>query len=652
MVCFSPIFKNNKIVNYQNIFFKRQYKMKILKNLLQAILCSFLFTIASVHSQSKIKVSDKMNLIGYSNVKLYGYVGSRLDSCIKNRITQQDFEIFVAPFRLKEEKIFWQTEFWGKWITSAMPAYEYNHDLALKQKIDSAVVGLLRTQEPNGYIGNYKPDAHLRAWDVWGRKYTMLGLIGYFDLTGNKDALAAAARVADHLMTEVGPGKRDIYTTGLFTGLPSSSNLEPIVLLYRRTGDDKYLKFAEYIVENMELGNSKLISQALANIPVADRFVGEKQNTGRKAYEMMSCYEGILELYRVTGKPEYLKAVIASVDNMLKDEINMLGSGTSEERWYHGNDFLPDSYASTMETCVTLSWMKICCNLLQFTGNPKYADEIEKSTYNALLGSMMPNGSTFAMYSPSAAGFRALGGDQCNMPINCCIANGGRAMMLIPKITYTQTSDTIFANLFIISQAKFLLPSKKNVIIRQTSEYPKNESVNFEITSDKKTKFSIAIRIPKWSEKNRITVNGIQVNDSITPGTYYVLKRDWKTGDKIEYNPDMRGKVVYSPGKYNRSFAIVRGPVVLARDSRINSTSIDESLLFSNKYIEPKIIDLKPITDLNNYYMVYGATFHYGTLINQKHKPFNIIFCDYASAGNAWNENNRYRVWSQLVQIP
>ena len=225
-------------------------------------------------------------------------------------------------------------------------------------------------------------------------------------------------------------------------------------------------------------------------------------------------------------------------------------------------------------------------------------------------------------------------------------------MMLIPKITYTQTSDTIFANLFIISQAKFLLPSKKNVIIRQTSEYPKNESVNFEITSDKKTKFSIAIRIPKWSEKNRITVNGIQVNDSITPGTYYVLKRDWKTGDKIEYNPDMRGKVVYSPGKYNRSFAIVRGPVVLARDSRINSTSIDESLLFSNKYIEPKIIDLKPITDLNNYYMVYGATFHYGTLINQKHKPFNIIFCDYASAGNAWNENNRYRVWSQLVQIP
>ena len=88
MVCFSPIFKNNKIVNYQNIFFKRQYKMKILKNLLQAILCSFLFTIASVHSQSKIKVSDKMNLIGYSNVKLYGYVGSRLDSCIKNRITQ------------------------------------------------------------------------------------------------------------------------------------------------------------------------------------------------------------------------------------------------------------------------------------------------------------------------------------------------------------------------------------------------------------------------------------------------------------------------------------------------------------------------------------------------------------------------------------
>ena len=197
-------------------------------------------------------------------------------------------------------------------------------------------------------------------------------------------------------------------------------------------------------------------------------------------------------------------------------------------------------------------------------------------------------------------------------------------------------------------EEKSIRASKTNVIIRQTSEYPKNENVVFEITSDSKTTFSIAIRIPKWSEINRITVNGIQVNDSITPGTYFVIKRNWKTGDKIEYNPDMRGRVVYSQGNYNRSIAIVRGPVVLARDSRINLTSIDESLLFNTK----KIIDLKPIAISNEYYMVYGATFHYGTLINQKHKPFNIIFCDYASAGNAWDENNRYRVWSQLVQNP
>lgn len=35
-----------------------------------------------------------------------------------------------------------------------------------------------------GYIGNYSEEAQLNQWDIWGRKYTALGLIAYYDLSG------------------------------------------------------------------------------------------------------------------------------------------------------------------------------------------------------------------------------------------------------------------------------------------------------------------------------------------------------------------------------------------------------------------------------------------------------------------------------------
>ena len=108
----------------------------------------------------------------------------------------------------------------------------------------------MATQLPNGYIGNYAPEYQLQQWDVWGRKYTSLGLIAWYDLSGDKKALEAACKVVDHLMTQVGPGKVDIVSTGNYVGMPSSSILEPVMYLYNRTKEARYLDFAKYIVGN------------------------------------------------------------------------------------------------------------------------------------------------------------------------------------------------------------------------------------------------------------------------------------------------------------------------------------------------------------------------------------------------------------------
>lgn len=67
-----------------------------------------------------------------------------------------------------------------------------------------------------------------------------------------------------HLMTQVGLGKVNIVTTGNYIGMPSSSVLEPVMYLYNRTRQDKYLDFAKYIVKQWETPEGpRLISKAM-----------------------------------------------------------------------------------------------------------------------------------------------------------------------------------------------------------------------------------------------------------------------------------------------------------------------------------------------------------------------------------------------------
>ena len=301
-------------------------------------------------------------------VKISGYVGTRITDCIEHRVKAQDVDHLVEPFRHQNEKSRWQSEFWGKWIQGAIASYRYNRDPKLYQIIKDAAESLMATQLPNGYIGNYAPEYQLQQWDVWGRKYTSLGLIAWYDLSGDKKALEAACRVVDHLMTQVGPGKVDIVSTGNYIGMPSSSVLEPVMYLYNRTKEKRYLDFAKYIVGQWETpGGPQLISKAIADVPVANRFPHPKtwfsRENGQKAYEMMSCYEGLLELYKVTGNPLYLSVVEKTVGHIVREEINVAGSGSAFECWYGGKERQTQPTYHTMETCVTFTWMQLCNRL-------------------------------------------------------------------------------------------------------------------------------------------------------------------------------------------------------------------------------------------------------------------------------------------------
>jgi hypothetical protein len=137
-------------------------------------------------AQPKPAKTDLLESIIPANIKINGYLGEKIDLCIGERIKKQDVQHLIDPFKTRNETRMWQTEFWGKWILSAIASYEYNQDPEMLKIIQNAVSGLLATQTPDGYIGNYSPEAQLQHWDIWGRKYTMLGLLAYYDISGDK----------------------------------------------------------------------------------------------------------------------------------------------------------------------------------------------------------------------------------------------------------------------------------------------------------------------------------------------------------------------------------------------------------------------------------------------------------------------------------
>ena len=578
-------------------------------------------------------------------VKIGGYVGSRIEICNSGMIMQEDVDALVEPFRYKEDRSSWSTEFIGKWMLGAIEMYRYNSDPALLEKISKGIYDLVATQQEDGFIGSYAPDARLTHWDIWGRKYTALALISYYRLTGEKSVLEAAAKSIDCLIKDLNERNVDIASTGNYFGMASCSVLEPVVYLYKETLCQKYLDFALSIVGSIEReGSSQLITKALNEVPVSQRSAFPKRwwssSNGMKAYEMMSCYEGLVELASVTGNQEYITAAEKTVESIVRDEINIAGSGAAFECWYMGRERQTIPTYHTMETCVTFTWMQFCARLLEKTGKSFYADQFERTMYNALMAAMKDDGSEISKYSP-LEGHRSRGEDQCGLCINCCNANGPRGYALIPKTAMTFKDNSLSVNLYLPMEASFA-SGRNSVGVKVETGYPVDGKVRLSLDARKMSEFSLALRVPSWSEgKFAVTVNG-EAQDCVPDNGYVKICRKWKGGDVVEIDMEIKTKVV----ELNNMQAVVRGPLVFARDSRFADGFVDESAVIQKD--ENGCVDAVPVTAEDSFCwldlqvpMVLGAN-----LEDDAEKAVRLIhFCDFASAGNDWDRNGRYRVW-------
>jgi DUF1680 family protein len=265
----------------------------------------------------------------YKGQSIGGVLGERMKINLELRLLRVDEQGITEGFHQRPGKHAWIGEHAGKFLHAAANTCEVTGDPRLKTLMDRVARSVISGQLPDGYLGTYTDDQRWTSWDVWTHKYNLIGLLRYYEVTGYAPALEASRKMGDMLIRTFGegPGKRDLIAASTHVGMAASSVLEPICTLYRLTGDKRYLAFAEQIVAGWEHPNGpKIVSSLLSTGSVF-------RTANAKAYEMMSCLVGLVELYRATGEQRYLNAAKAAWEDIATKRLYITGATSAHEHF-------------------------------------------------------------------------------------------------------------------------------------------------------------------------------------------------------------------------------------------------------------------------------------------------------------------------------
>ncbi len=573
----------------------------------------------------------------------------------------------------------WRGEYWGKLMRGACLTYQYTKDEELYAILSETVRELLSCQDECGRLSTYRADNEFRGWDMWGRKYVLLGLLHFHEIcredSMKSEVLTAAERHLDYIAARIGKGKINITDTSpVLQGINSSSILEPVMRMYNLTGKKAYLSLAEHIVETGAAKECNIFELAYQNE------FSPYQYPVTKAYEMMSCFEGLLEYYRVTKCEKWKTAAENFAARVIEDEVTVIGgAGCQHELFNHS--VLMQTYGKydglMLETCVTVTWMKLCFQLLCLTGESKYADQIERSAYNALYGAVNTEGSVcdiettrfdlpqftgvyqrhteanrainnggqaFDSYSPvmlstrgrAVGGFRDMRGGSAYC--GCCIAIGAAGLALIPQVSVMRSHKGFAFSMYLNGTAEVTGENGRRVRFQVNTEYPILGGVSIAVQPEISEEFEIMLRIPDFSRDNRVAVNGEEL-EAPQSGSYYKIKRKWHAGDVIVLILDMNVRLMWGmenpdDADSKNHIAVLYGPLVLARDARMGE--VGTSLRITDTKLKLQKVDAARFRALCAFDVTLdGQTF---------------TMTDYSSCGKTWDDKSATEVWMRTKE--
>jgi DUF1680 family protein len=513
------------------------------------------------------EVENAWQPIGYSDVG--GLLGERLALWRNKRLWYMaDDGYLLSGFESRPGVHPWQGEHVGKWLHGATLAHQQTGGKKLARKLRETVERLVATQETNGYLGTYAEKKRFYTvptnkggWDVWSHRYNLYGLLTYERFNPNTSIVSACEKMGDLLIKTYGPGGADLTQSGTRKGISSSTLLESMMMLYERTQEDRFLKFAEHIVSCSERNDGLRLMGAMLN---------EEDVSGPgegKAYQLMANLLGYVRLYQCTGNKKYLKTVINGWNNIRERHLMTTGGPWSRKMPYTGNkecfarseDFDPAEVC--VETCSTTTWVQLCLHLFELTGQAKYAEEAEKAVFNHILAAQYREGVDWCYFTTANQSFR-----KYESRITCCASSGPRALEMFSQYLVGEMEDGIALSSLV--PGSISLPSKfGQAHIAITGGFPLKPrmEIRFDAANDKT--FPISFRIPRGTRLKSVQVNGRTVAPSVTDRGFQQVTRKWKKRDTVavafEYLLDSQIQFGQDGKKW---IAFTYGPWALAQE--------------------------------------------------------------------------------------
>lgn len=118
----------------------------------------------------------------------------------------------------------------------------------------------------------------------------------------------------------------------------------------------------------------------------------------------------------------------------------------------------------------------------------------------------------------------------------------------------------MYVHLYDNSTFNWHLNDGRALRIVQTTNYPWEGNVKLTVTPAEPGEFTLYVRIPGWSQKSTVRVNGSSVAAE-RPGTYLPIRRRWSAGDTVELSFDMSTRLL----KANPAVADDRGRIAFQR---------------------------------------------------------------------------------------
>jgi uncharacterized protein len=250
-------------------------------------------------------------------------------------------------------------------------------------------------------------------------------------------------------------------------------------------------------------------------------------------------YSGMADVAAMTGDRAYIHALDQIWDNVAGKKIYITGGiGALHEGEAFGADYELPNMTAYNETCAAVGndyWNQ---RMFLLHGDSKYVDLFERTLYNGLISGVSLDGKTYFYPNPLESN-----GQHTRSPwfgVACCPGNITRFMPSIPGYVYAEQNDTLFVNLFMSNSANATLGNGRKIKVTQTTKYPWSGAIRIAIDPAATGSFVLKVRVPGWARNQAM------------PSDLYTFE------DKNDAAPKLRVNGKEAPLALDNGYAAIR----------------------------------------------------------------------------------------------